>query len=93
MAILDRGDATGECHARVVVCSTALSAAKPRADDAMFDDVVIECAPVLERVEQATKAVMLKLTRDEALQLCADILIQLKTLPILKPKASAGTAF
>jgi hypothetical protein len=84
MASLDRGDSAGPCTARIVVCSTALSSARPRADDALFDDIVIECAPMAPSTNGSAAVVTVKLSRDEALQLCADIALQLKTLPLLR---------
>ena len=90
MAFLDRGDSAGQRAAHIVVCSTAMAAAKPRTDDAIFDDIVIECSPLKKNVIESDFAITIKLTRDEALQLCADIAVQLKTLPILKPKPIAG---
>jgi hypothetical protein len=74
------------------VCSTVLSSAKPRADDAVFDDIVIECSTAESKSGRDDAAIAIKLSRDEALQLCADISLQLKTLPILKPKFKNGPA-
>lgn len=90
MAFLDRGDSAGEFAARIVVCSTALSSARPQTDEAVFDDIVIECATLRGRERDADFVVTIKMTRDEALQLCSDITQQLKTLPILKPKSDGS---
>jgi hypothetical protein len=56
----------------------------------MFDDIVIECSPLKENSGAAEKLITIKLTRDEALQLCADIALQMKSLPLLKPKSKSG---
>jgi hypothetical protein len=77
MATVNRGD-TGEPHeVRVIVCT-------PYPERAMIDDVVIACS-ILDNAAEWGFPVTLALNRDEALELCSQLVLRLKTPKPPKP--------